>query len=92
VAGALRSHVLGGRLADSQLEDATEDFNALQIERYPLSTMMRAVLDLQDNYTVYHAAYVVLAQALDAPLITADAKLLEARTAGVDVRLLRPNP
>lgn len=92
VASALRGHVLGGKLADAQLEDATEDFTAMRIERYPLSTMMRAVLDLRANYTVYDAAYVVLAQALDAPLVTADAKLLEARRVGVDIRVLRPPP
>lgn len=90
VASALRGHVLGGKLADIQLKDATDDFSALRIERYPLSTMMRAALELRDNFTVYDAAYVVLAQALEAPLVTADAKLLEARKAGVDVRVLRP--
>ena len=36
--------------------------------------MMRAVLDLRENFTVYDAAYVVLAQALEAQLVTADAK------------------
>lgn len=90
VASALRGHVLGGKLADTQLEDATEDFSALRIERYPLSTMMRAVLELRENFTVYDAAYVVLAQALEAPLVTADTKLLEAHNVGVDVRVLRP--
>jgi predicted nucleic acid-binding protein len=39
---------------------------------------------------VYDAAYVVLAQALDLPLITADATLTEARRLGVNVRVLRP--
>lgn len=92
VASALRGHALAGKLADAQFEDAAEDFSALQIERYPLSTMMRAVLDLRANYTVYDAAYVVLARALEAPLVTADAKLLEARKIGVDVRVLRPPP
>jgi len=91
VASALRGHVLGGKLASTQLEDATEDFSALRIERYPLSTMMWAVLDLRENFTVNDAAYVVLAQALVAPLVTADAKLLEARKVGVDVRVLRPS-
>lgn len=90
VASALRGHVLGGRLADTQLEDATEDFSALRIERYPLSTMLGAVLDLRNNFTVHDAAYVVLARALDAQLVTADAKLLEARKVGVEVRMLRP--
>ena len=63
----------------------------MRIERYPLSTMMRALLDLDADYTVYDASYVVLAQALAAPLITADATLLEARKIGVDVRVLRPS-
>lgn len=67
-----------------------EDFGAMRIERYQLSTMMGAVLDLRANYTVYDAAYVVLAQALAAPLVTADAKLPEAQKVGVDVRVLRP--
>lgn len=90
VASVLRGHVLAGKLTHLQLEDAVEDFSALRIERYPLSVMVRAVLDLRNNFTVYDAAYVVLAQALGAPLVTADAKLAQARTSGVDVRVLRP--
>lgn len=90
VASALRGHVLGGRLADAQLADASADFAALRIERYPLATMMREVLDLRDNFTVYDAAYVVLAQALELPLVTADTKLTDARRFGVDVHVLRP--
>jgi predicted nucleic acid-binding protein len=90
VASALRGHALSGKLTDAQLNDAAEDLNALRIQRYPLSTMLRDVLMLRDNFTVYDAAYVVLAQALDLPLITADAKLTEARRLGVDVCVLRP--
>jgi predicted nucleic acid-binding protein len=90
VASALRGHVLGGKLSETGLEDAVDDFRALQVERYPLAAMIHDVLDLRDNFTVYDAAYVVLAQALDAQLITADAKLTEARRVGVDVRVLRP--
>ena len=76
VASALRGHAVGGKLADAQLDDATEDFTALRIERYPLSMMMRDVLKLRDNFTVCDAAYVVLAQALGLPLVTADVKLM----------------
>lgn len=91
VASALRGHALGGKLADRQLEEATDDFNAFHINRYPLATMMRGVLDLRDNFTVYDAAYVVLAQALEISLVTADMKLVEARKVGVDVKVLRPH-
>lgn len=90
VASALRGHALGGRLGEEQLMDAADDFNALHIERYPLSAMIRDVLGMRENFTVYDAAYVVLAQALDVQLVTADAKLTEARKLGVDVRVLRP--
>jgi len=45
VASALRGHVFGEKLVQTRREDATEDFGAMQIERYPLSTMMRAVVD-----------------------------------------------
>lgn len=91
VASALRGHALGGKLADKQVEDAANDFNSFHIDRYPLSTMMRGVLDLRDNFTVYDAAYVVLALALEATLVTADVKLAEARKVGVDVRVIRPH-
>lgn len=90
VASALRGHALGGRLAERQLEDATDDFTSLRIERYPLSSMMSRVLEMRNNFTVYDAAYVVLAQALGVPLVTADTKLEQARTVGVEVRVLRP--
>lgn len=91
VASALRGHALGGRLNDEQVEAAAHDFHALTIERYPLSAMIHAVLDVRGNFTAYDAAYVVLAQALEAPLVTADAKLVEAQKLGVETRLLRPD-
>lgn len=91
VASALRGHALAGRLADRRLADAVDDFSSLHIDRYPLSRMMRGVLDIRDNFTVYDAAYVLLAQALEATLVTADAKLAEARRVGVDVRVFRPH-
>lgn len=91
VASALRGHALGGKLTVRQLEDAADDFGSLLISRYPLSTMMHPVLDLRSNFTVYDAAYVVLAQVLEVPLVTSDMKLVEARTLGVDVQVLRPS-
>lgn len=92
VASALRGHALAGRLSDQRMADAVDDFRALSIERYPLTTMMGSVLGLRDNFTVYDAAYIVLAQVLDAPLVTADVKLSSARTLGVDVQVIRPSP
>jgi predicted nucleic acid-binding protein len=83
---------MAGLLSDQRITDAVDDFSALRIERYALATMMRSVLDLKDNFTVYDAAYIVLAQALDAPLVTADTKLVGARTLGIDVQIIRNSP
>jgi len=89
VASALRGHVLGGLLTATALNSAIEDFAALQIERHHLTGLLRNVLRLRDNFTAYDAAYIVLAQALDAVLVTADAKLTEAERFGVEVQVLR---
>jgi predicted nucleic acid-binding protein len=87
VASALRGHALGAKLDPVRLEEAVEDFIAFRIERHPMTSLLRYVLDLRDNFTAYDAAYVVLAQALDSPVVSADAKLREAARLGVDVRV-----
>jgi predicted nucleic acid-binding protein len=50
---------------------------------------VEAASALRDNFTVHDAAYVVLAQALDAPLVTADITMQEAQRLGVEVRVVR---
>ena len=87
VASALRGHALGGKLDSVRLEEAVEDFIAFRIERHPMTDLLGHMLDLRDNFTVYDAAYVVLARALDSPVVSADAKLREAARLGVDVRV-----
>jgi predicted nucleic acid-binding protein len=89
VASALRGHALGGKLDPARLEEAVEDFIAFRIERHPMTTLLGHVLDLRDSFTAYDAAYVVLAQALDSPVVTADAKLREAARLGLDVRVFQ---
>ena len=52
-----------------------------------MTGLLGYLLDLRDNFTVYEAAYLVLAQALEAPVVTADAKLKEAARLGIQVRV-----
>jgi predicted nucleic acid-binding protein len=87
VASALRGHLLGGRLDPVRLDEAVADFAAFGIERHQMTGLLRYMLDLRDNFTVYDAAYLVLAQALEAPVVSADAKLKEATRLGVKVQL-----
>lgn len=85
VASALRGHALGGKLTPVRLDQAVSDFAELHVERHQMTGLLSHVLHLRHNVTVYDAAYVVLAQALNAPLVTADAKLAEAERLGVDL-------
>jgi len=49
---------------------------------------MERCWELRDNVTVYDAAYVALAELLDAPLVTADGKLAKAPGIRCDVEVL----
>lgn len=87
VASAIRGHLLGGLLSAERATAAIEDFADLTIERRAMTVLLPEIMALRHNFTTYDAAYVVLAQALQAPLVTADTKLLEARRLGIDVWL-----
>jgi predicted nucleic acid-binding protein len=89
VASALRGHVREGTLKAARLDGAIEDFASLRIERHTMTNLLRHILRLRNNFTAYDAAYIVLAQALDAAIVTADVKLEEASRLGVQVRVLR---
>jgi predicted nucleic acid-binding protein len=89
VASALRGHALGGRLDQVRLEEAIDDFSGFRIERHQMTDLLAHILDLRENFTVYAATYVILARALEVPLVTADTKMSEAERFGVDVHILR---
>lgn len=48
------------------------------IRRMPLAPLLQRMWELRDNLTAYDAAYVTVAERLDGPLITCDAKLAAA--------------
>jgi len=88
VASALRGHAMAGRLRTQGLNAALADFAGLSIDRHAMTNLLPNMLDLRKNFTVYDAAYVVLARALRSPLVTADRKMNEARRLGVEVMVL----
>ena len=50
----------------------------LPVRRMHLAPLLQRIWELGDNLTPYDAAYVALAERLDSPLITCDAKLAGA--------------
>lgn len=77
----LRKRWLDGTLPVRRFASAVRDLEQLGIDRYPTLRLMWRAYELRDNVTAYDAAYVALAEALDCPLVTADARL--SRTPGV---------
>lgn len=75
VAQALRRAVAGGALEPERARQALDDLLLLDLERYPHHRLLPRIWELRDNLTAYDAAYVALAELLDAPLLTADASL-----------------
>jgi predicted nucleic acid-binding protein len=59
-------------------QTALEDFQALVLDRHAHTPLIRRVWVLRTMLTAYDAAYVALAEALEAPLITCDRKLSRA--------------
>jgi predicted nucleic acid-binding protein len=80
VASVWRRAVRGGHMTEQRARQALADLAVLPLVRAPHASLMPRAWDLRDNLTIYDAAYVALAEALDAPLLTADRKL--TRTSG----------
>lgn len=75
VVGALRRGVLRNQLTRHDAADAVVTLNSIPIQRWALPPLSAAALDHTDSLTVADSYYVVLTQALDAPLLTCDAPL-----------------
>ena len=86
VVSALRGLTLGGYVTASRAQDLLTDFDDLPIRRWPFAdALRRRVFQLRDNVSAYDAAYVALAEALECPLLTRDARL--GRSSGHSVRI-----
>jgi len=75
---ALRRLVRTSVVRGDRAAEARADLAELSITRYPLGSMADRVWELRDNLTAYDAAFVALAEALGAPLITCDRRLAKA--------------
>jgi predicted nucleic acid-binding protein len=71
-ASSLRGLVLGGKLERSKADYALEVLQQLAITRYEHTWYLARIWELRQNMWPYDAAYVALAEALQAPLLTID--------------------
>ncbi len=85
----LRKRWLTGDLPARRFASAVRDLEELAIVRYPTLRLMWRAYELRDNVTAYDAAYVALAEVLDCPLVTADARLDRASGVQCEVELVQ---
>jgi len=84
VAQTLRRFVRDGELDAASSLSALESLQALDVQRHAHEPLLGRLWALRQNLSAYDAAYVALAEALDATLLTCDAKL--SRSPGVAER------
>jgi predicted nucleic acid-binding protein len=75
VAQALRKLVQLQDITAPRAEQALEDYASLVIDKHPHQDLLARIWQLRDSLTAYDGAYVALAEALDVPLLTCDARL-----------------
>ena len=79
VAQVLRRYARARELDSGRGLEALEDLADLPLTRYPHGLLLPRIWELRANVTAYDAAYVALAEALAAPLVTRDAALASVR-------------
>lgn len=88
VLSVLRRQLAAGRLDARRAQLALVDLTDLPLERAPHRPLLRRCWELRENLTPYDAAYVALAEALGAVLITADTRLAAAPGLRCEVSVL----
>jgi predicted nucleic acid-binding protein len=78
VAQVIRRYAAGSEIDSERGRMALTDLADLHLRRYPHDLLLPRIWDLRNNLAAYDAAYVALAEALDAPLLTRDRRLAAA--------------
>lgn len=78
VVSVLRRQLRQGELNERRAVQALSDLTDLPLQRASHRALLNRCWELRGNLTVYDAAYVALAEALDTTLLTGDARLSRA--------------
>ena len=78
VISVLRRRAQAGSLDQRRAGQALSDLIAVPVQRWPHRPLIERCWELRENLTAYDAAYVALAEMLDATLLTGDARVSRA--------------
>lgn len=88
VLSAFRSLVARAEVSADRAEMAIDDLANMPVTRHPVEPLLPRIWALRNNLTAYDATYVALAEAMDAPLLTADRRLAQASGNAADIQLV----
>jgi len=86
LARLVRTGAIEGQLAETGLRILAQ----LDVVRYRHEILLPRVWELRENLTAYDGAYVALAELLDAPLLTLDARLARSPGHTAAIELVGP--
>lgn len=92
VVSVWRGLARGGHLDARRVGQALDDLQDLPMQRVEHTPFVARCWELRDNLTVYDAAYVALAEALQAPLLTGDRRLARATGPRCAIEVVKTQP
>lgn len=92
VTSVLRRQLRAGTIDARRAGLALDDLAALPARRAPHRPLLARCWELRDNLTPYDAAYVALAEAMQATLLTGDRRLARAQGIRCNIEILQPPP
>lgn len=88
IAQALRRQVGAGIMTAARADLALDTWRSLPVRRWGHQALIHRVWALRGTMTAYDAAYVALAETLDAVLVTMDGKIARAPGHGARVEVV----
>lgn len=87
VVSSIRRRTLAREIPLARAEQALDVFALMSLQRHALKSFLARIWELRARLSAYDAAYVALAEALRAPLVTTDSRLARAHGHRAEIRV-----
>jgi predicted nucleic acid-binding protein len=87
IVSSLLGLIRGQKITEQEADDAIRNYRAFPIDQHDVLPLWSRIKILYANLSGYSAQYVALAEALDMPLITTDARIKRSRAAHCSVEV-----